>query len=46
MKRIVVIGGAESGSGAAVLARKQGFDVFLTDNALFPSVTVNCSKIT
>lgn len=31
MKRIVVIGGAESGSGAAVLAKKQGFDVFLTD---------------
>ncbi len=36
MKRIVVIGGAESGSGAAVLARKQGFDVFLTDNAPIP----------
>ena len=33
MKRIVVIGGAESGSGAAVLARKQGLDVFLTDLA-------------
>ena len=36
MKRIVVIGGAESGSGAAVLARKQGFDVFLTDKAPIP----------
>ncbi|MDD3430958.1 MAG: UDP-N-acetylmuramoyl-L-alanine--D-glutamate ligase [Bacteroidales bacterium] len=36
MKRIVVIGGAESGSGAAVLARKQGFDVFLTDMAPIP----------
>jgi len=30
-KRIVVIGGGESGAGAAVLAKKQGFDVFLTD---------------
>ncbi|MDD4639992.1 MAG: UDP-N-acetylmuramoyl-L-alanine--D-glutamate ligase [Bacteroidales bacterium] len=36
MKRIVVIGGAESGSGAAVLARKQGLDVFLTDLAPIP----------
>ena len=36
MKRIVVIGGAESGSGAAVLARKQGLEVFLTDLAPFP----------
>ena len=31
-KRIVILGGAESGTGAAVLARKQGFDVFLSDN--------------
>lgn len=30
-KRIVVVGGGESGAGAAVLAKKQGFDVFLTD---------------
>lgn len=29
--RIVILGGAESGVGAAVLARKQGFDVFLSD---------------
>lgn len=36
MKRIVVIGGAESGSGAAVLARKQGLEVFLTDLAPIP----------
>ncbi len=36
MKRIVVIGGAESGSGAAVLAGKQGFDVFLTDKSPIP----------
>jgi UDP-N-acetylmuramoylalanine--D-glutamate ligase len=31
-KRIVVLGGGESGVGAAVLATKQGFDVFLTDS--------------
>jgi UDP-N-acetylmuramoylalanine--D-glutamate ligase len=29
--RIVVLGGAESGVGAAALAAKQGFDVFLSD---------------
>ncbi len=31
MKRIVVLGAAESGVGAAVLARKEGFDVFVSD---------------
>ena len=31
MKRIVVLGAAESGAGAAVLAKKQGFDVFVSD---------------
>ena len=31
MKRIVVLGGGESGAGAAVLAKKEGFDVFLSD---------------
>ena len=34
MKRIVVIGGGESGWGAAVLAQKKGFDVFLTDSGI------------
>ena len=32
MSRIVVLGGAESGAGAAVLAKVKGFDVFLSDN--------------
>ncbi len=32
MSKIVVLGGAESGVGAAVLAKKKGFDVFLSDN--------------
>ena len=31
MKRIVVLGGGESGTGAAVLAKVKGFDVFLSD---------------
>lgn len=30
-KRIVVLGGGESGTGAAVLAKVKGFDVFLSD---------------
>ena len=29
--RIAVLGGGESGAGAAVLAKKQGFDVFVSD---------------
>lgn len=32
MQRIVVLGGGESGAGAAVLAKVKGFDVFLSDN--------------
>jgi UDP-N-acetylmuramoylalanine--D-glutamate ligase len=31
-KRIVILGGGESGVGSAVLAVKKGFDVFLSDN--------------
>ena len=31
-KRIVVLGGGESGAGSAILAKKMGFDVFLSDN--------------
>lgn len=30
-KRIVILGGGESGTGAAVLAKTKGFDVFVTD---------------
>ena len=32
-KRIVVLGGGESGVGAAVLAKVKGFDVFLSDKS-------------
>lgn len=31
MKRIVILGAGESGAGAAVLAQKKGFDVFVSD---------------
>ena len=31
MKRIVVLGAAESGVGAAALAKVKGFDVFVSD---------------
>lgn len=31
MKRIIILGAAESGAGAAVLAKKEGLDVFVSD---------------
>lgn len=34
MSRIVVLGAGESGAGAAVLAKKEGFDVFVSDMSL------------
>jgi UDP-N-acetylmuramoylalanine--D-glutamate ligase len=34
MKRIVILGAGESGVGAAILAQKQGFDVFVSDYGL------------
>lgn len=33
MKRIVILGGKESGVGSAVLAKVKGLDVFLSDNS-------------
>lgn len=33
MSRIVVLGGAESGYGSAILAKVKGFDVFLSDSS-------------
>lgn len=32
MSRVVILGGGESGAGAAVLAQTKGFDTFLSDN--------------
>ncbi len=31
MKRLVILGAGESGTGAAILAKKEGFDVFVSD---------------
>jgi UDP-N-acetylmuramoylalanine--D-glutamate ligase len=33
-QRVVILGGGESGVGAAVLSAKQGFDTFLSDKAI------------
>lgn len=33
MKRIIILGAGESGTGAAVLAQKKGFDVFVSDTS-------------
>ena len=33
MARIVILGAAESGVGAAILAQKKGFDVFVSDKS-------------
>ena len=41
MKRIVVLGGGESGVGAAILAKDKGFDVFLSD---FGKITARYSQ--
>lgn len=35
-KRIIVLGGGESGFGSAVLAKTKGFDVFLSDSGTIP----------
>lgn len=32
MKRIVILGGGESGVGSAILAQQKGYEVFLSDN--------------
>jgi UDP-N-acetylmuramoylalanine--D-glutamate ligase len=35
-KRMVILGGGESGVGAALLAKQQGYDVFVSDSGLIP----------
>ena len=34
MKKLVVLGGGESGVGTAILGKKMGFDVFVSDNGV------------
>jgi len=31
MKRLVILGGGESGVGTAILGKQQGYDVFVSD---------------
>lgn len=40
-KRIVILGGGESGVGAALLAKQKGYDVFLTDGSSLKEVYRN-----
>ncbi len=37
MKRLVILGGGESGVGAAILGKTKGMDVFLSDSGTIPS---------
>lgn len=41
MKKIVILGGGESGVGAAILAKKQGFNIFLSDKYRIESIYKN-----
>lgn len=36
MERLVVLGGGESGAGAAILGKKKGFEVFVSDKGQIP----------
>ena len=40
-KRMVILGGGESGSGAALLARQQGYEVFLSDESSLKEIYRN-----
>ena len=42
MKRLVVLGGGESGVGTAILGKKKGFDVFVSD---FGSIKENYKEV-
>ncbi|MDR2286796.1 MAG: UDP-N-acetylmuramoyl-L-alanine--D-glutamate ligase [Prevotellaceae bacterium] len=44
MSRIVILGGGESGTGAAVLAQLKGFEVFLSDNGKLSDENKFCLK--
>ena len=44
-KRIVILGGGESGVGAALLAAKKGYDVFLSDGGSLKELYRNKLKL-
>ena len=37
-KKIVILGGGESGTGAALLAKAKGYDVFLSDAGMLKEI--------
>ena len=41
MKRLVILGGGESGVGAALLAKKNGYKVFVSDKGIISDKKVN-----
>ena len=45
MKKLVVLGGGISGYGSAILARRKGFDVFLSDSGRIAGF-LNCAPAT
>ena len=40
-KKLVILGGGESGVGAALLAKQKGYDVFLTDESSLKEIYRN-----
>lgn len=44
MKRIVILGSGESGTGAAVLAKIKGFDVFVSDTGCIQEQYINALR--
>src|SRR6187402_338100 len=40
-KKLVILGGGESGAGAALLAKQQGYDVFLSDGSSLKEIYRN-----
>ncbi|HET6721216.1 MAG TPA: UDP-N-acetylmuramoyl-L-alanine--D-glutamate ligase, partial [Chitinophagaceae bacterium] len=40
-RKLVILGGGESGVGAALLAKQEGYDVFLTDESSLKEIYRN-----
>jgi UDP-N-acetylmuramoylalanine--D-glutamate ligase len=40
-KRLIILGGGESGVGAALLAKQQGYEVFLSDGSSLKDIYRN-----
>ena len=44
MKRLVILGGGESGVGTAILGKKKGYDVFVSDNGKINKINKDVLK--